>query len=402
MVIASTPELQGMTVVKLKEIAKRNKLSGYSKLRKAEIIKLLRINKLKSKSKTPERKSKTSPIQKTKIEIASTPELQGMTVVQLRNIAKKNKLSGYSKFRKAEFINFLRKNRLRNKSKTPENKESTSPQKSTEDKPKEKYIKIIGPHGKLNKYGLIKSLGAGKYGETFIARNLNKTSNKEADYYAVKIMKNTKDSKEDWDKEVQCLIDIYKICNDVGILCYHESFVSKNNYVIVTEYLDGYVLLHEYLYDKNKKTLMFNRIKQKYPSLSESQIKNKVIEEVEKIYSQIVEVKNKLTSLCISHSDLHLANIMYHPDKQKVKVIDLGKCQTPQEEKKEYTGSNKVYTDMGRLNILRLVLHNNVMNSSNSIKPYSEAALKKLKYFSKYKIDTPNAKCIRKKESPPK
>ena len=399
MVIASTPELQKFTVVKLKEIAKRNKLSGYSKLRKAEIIKLLRINKLKSKSKSPEKKSKTST---SLIEIASTPELQGMTVVQLRNIAKKNKLSGYSKFRKAEFINFLRKNRLKNKTKSPQKKASTSPKPSTQDKIKENYIKIIGPPRKENKYGLLKSLGAGKYGETFIARNLNKTSNKEADYYAVKIMKNTQDSKEDWNKEVQCLIDIYKICNDVGILCYHESFVSKNEYVIVTEYLDGYVLLHEYLYDKNKKTLMFNRIKQKYPSLSDAQIKNKVIEEVENIYSQIVEVKNKLTSLCISHSDLHLANIMYHPDKQKVKVIDLGKCQTPAEEKKEYSGPNKVYTDMGRLNILRLVLYNNIINSSNAIKPHGESELKNLKYFKKYKINVPKQKCVRKKELPPK
>ena len=39
--LQSTPNLSGLTVVQLKEMAKEKGLSGYSRLRKADLIKLL-------------------------------------------------------------------------------------------------------------------------------------------------------------------------------------------------------------------------------------------------------------------------------------------------------------------------------------------------------------------------
>jgi hypothetical protein len=470
MEIPLTPELKTSGVVDLKQIAKRNKLSGYSKLRKAELIELLRRNRLKEKSKTPVKEgkkevssekeksvssSKETPVKegkkevspekeksvitsgkKDKFSIPSTPELKTTDVVDLKQIAKRNKLSGYSKLRKAELIEFLRRNRLKEKSKTPikEGKKEVSLEKEkvipsrmktkspvpvkegkkevTLEKERsvfiprgESYKRIIGPPENKKKYGLIKTIGSGKYGENFLARNLDKQKG-EAEYYAIKILKEHPSSKTDWLKEVECLIDVYQICNSVGILCYHESFIfndgGKKSYVIVTEYLEGYIVIADYLYEeKSNKPLMFQRIKSQYPDLNDRQINNKVIKEVENIYSQIIDVKNKLTSLCIHHSDLHMENIMYNPKTGKIKVIDLGRCQTPEEELKESKGKTSdfywKYSDEARLDYLRLIMYNNILNSRSVMKKHNRERLKKLNIFSRYSVDDPVPNCVRKR-----
>jgi alkylated DNA repair dioxygenase AlkB len=67
--IPLTPELKKTIVVDLKEIAKRNGLSGYSKLKKEELIEFLRRNRKKEKSKSP-----TSPIKEGKKERSPSPK----------------------------------------------------------------------------------------------------------------------------------------------------------------------------------------------------------------------------------------------------------------------------------------------------------------------------------------
>ena len=74
-----------MTVVDLKKEAKKRKLVGYSKLKKADLVKLLKSGKKGSVKKISRKKS-------------------DMTVVQLRALCKKNGIKGYSKLNKVQLL----------------------------------------------------------------------------------------------------------------------------------------------------------------------------------------------------------------------------------------------------------------------------------------------------------
>ena len=77
-----------MTVVQLKERAKKLGCVGYSKMQKVELVRFVRVCKSKSPKKSP------SPSK--------------MTVVQLKATAKKFGCGGYSKLKKAELVRFVR------------------------------------------------------------------------------------------------------------------------------------------------------------------------------------------------------------------------------------------------------------------------------------------------------
>lgn len=218
----------------------------------------------------------------------------------------------------------------------------------------EKYIDILGPNDDPKKYGLITKLGMGKYGVTYKARNMNRQKD-EDEFYAVKILippvnlteETQKELEDDWLKETKCLKDVMTICSQVGILCFKDSFIMNNdkkmNYVIVTPFLDGYINLYDYLFGKDSK------------SISEK--------EARRIYKKVVDVKNALTDLCLTHSDLHTNNIMINPKTNDIKIIDLGRCQTPQEEIQEWNPPSKKwdkYSDEARLRELREQLYQNI------------------------------------------
>jgi serine/threonine protein kinase len=217
------------------------------------------------------------------------------------------------------------------------------------------YMKRIGPPSNPDKYGMIYVLGKGAYGVNYMAKNLDMQPN-ENEYYAVKFLndpRNPKQALEEWEKEKQCLIDVLDLCKKGGVLCYKDSFVFKDSngkeyFVIITPFLEGYLTLNDYM-DKNQLTK----------------------EEALDIYAKIVEIKNDLTDLCISHSDMHLGNIMYNPLTHDIKLIDFGRCQTPDEEIDEWFGDNRIpnrtkdekneqwnkYSDLARLKQIRLAFY---------------------------------------------
>jgi hypothetical protein len=212
-----------------------------------------------------------------------------------------------------------------------------------------KYLDIVGPKDQPDKYALVEELGKGKYGTTYKAKNLIRIKGEEK-YYAVKVLhppkgndtKSIKKVETNWLKEVNCLKDILPICDKVGLLCYKDSFVvdtkGKLEFVIVIPLLEGYITLSDYLdnYDHYDLT--------------------QALEEAKDIYKTVVDIKNSLTDLCINHSDLHTENIMIHPKTKDIKVIDMGKCQTPQQEIEEWKNSIddwNDYSDEARLRQLR-------------------------------------------------
>lgn len=343
----TTPELKSTTKVQLKKVAKQRGLKGYSQLNKEDLVEFIKSQRVKSKSASPKQGKLYYGVDLDQIPVYSQTPPPPYSSYSLTS---KSPPPPYSPSKSPSVIDLISPS-------TNKGKMEKSSSSSKSPSPKEKYIRKIGPLGDEVKYGLISVLGKGKYGSNYRAKNLNKQQG-ENDYYAVKVLEPSSDINE-WMKETMCLINILKVCTQVGILCYKDSFVyptfdssnkfEKMEYVIVSELLEGYQSLASYLYNP-----------QTYEPYGISE------DEAFDIYQQIVDVKNELTALCINHSDLHLENIMIHPKTGDIKVIDLGRCQTPEEELKEWGyGTDKwnSYSDESRFVQLRRALYNAAQGS---------------------------------------
>jgi hypothetical protein len=321
-----------MKVVDLKQKAKQMGLSGYSKLRKADLVKFigqesLSKSMMSKKLKSPSIAQARSPVSLVKVAISpSVSRVASPKVLSPRVASPRVASPRKSPSPRASLVSVSKK------------------------QPSVKRYRIqrkIGPSNDPNKYGLIKVLGKGNYGETHKVVNLNPKQG-EDEFYALKIIffdsSNPARARKNWEREVKCLDEVYHLCHQIGILCYKESFIVGNEFVIVTSLLDKYLSLFDYLFKrKSKKGRDYNLTR---PI-------------VEKIYSDVIEVKNALTKLCINHSDLHAYNIMIEPKTKDVKVIDFGRCQTPEEEIKEWQGDQQswnTYSDDARLDQLLMFL----------------------------------------------
>jgi hypothetical protein len=300
-----------MKVVELKQKAKTMGLSGYSKLKKADLVKMIGQESI---SRSVLKKGKSTA--QSPIKIKSPKLSPRASLISMATLSPKKSTS------------------------------SPKPKKQTSVK-RYRISRKIGPSYDPNKYGLIKILGKGNYGATYKVVNLNRQQG-EDEFYALKILfydqANPTRARKNWEREVQCLDEVYHLCHQMGILCYKQSFIVGDEFVIVTSLLDGYIALWDYLFKrKSKKGRDYDLTK---PI-------------VEKIYSDVIEVKNALTKLCIHHSDLHPFNIMIEPKTRDVKVIDFGRCQTPEEEIKEWQNDQQAwnnYSDEARLDQLLLFL----------------------------------------------
>jgi tRNA A-37 threonylcarbamoyl transferase component Bud32 len=278
--------------------------------------------------------------------------LNRMKLTELKTKAEEMGLNKYKRMKKSELVNLIKNSTIsKSQLKIPlepqpviETKSKIVAEPKTKSRTSSSKIKI---NKIIGKYELVKELGSGVYGTTYKALNTNRAKGEDK-FYAVKLIKLDADPKraiKSWEREVRCLQEVYDICNEVGILCYKESFVEGDNYVIVTSLLDRYVTLHDYLFGSKTKS------KRNY-SLT--------LEMVEQIYSDVIDVKNALTQLCINHSDLHTSNIMIQPITRDLKVIDFGLCKTPEQEEKMYANDpdkRNIYTDLARLKRLREYLY---------------------------------------------
>ena len=136
---------ESMTVVQLKQEAKKLGISGYSTLNKPALVKLLKTKTVTKKpvkktsrkavrkpsrkaTKKPSRKAakKTSRSRKAAIKKSSpkSKKYQSMTVVQLKQSARERGLSGYSKLNKAALLDLLNKETTKKVSKKTTSKKS--------------------------------------------------------------------------------------------------------------------------------------------------------------------------------------------------------------------------------------------------------------------------------------
>ena len=137
--VCDTKTLNNCKVIELKEIARKSKCIGYSKKKKDELITLIkkcrksssRSNKRKSDSN--KKKSDSSKKIGARKSICDDKTLNNCKVVELKEIAKKNKCVGYSKKKKDELITLIKKCR---KSSSRSNKRKSDSNKKKSDSSK--------------------------------------------------------------------------------------------------------------------------------------------------------------------------------------------------------------------------------------------------------------------------
>ena len=87
-----------------------------------------------------------------------------------------------------------------------------------------------------------------------------------------------------------------------NLISLHEVYFEKNSWVLVMEYLPGYVDMFEYI----SKTGVMS------------------VEEAREVLTQLVDTCSYLVSCGVDHRDIKDENILYNPSTQHIKLIDFG------------------------------------------------------------------------------
>lgn len=190
---------------------------------------------------------------------------------------------------------------------TPESKK-----RKYSDKDEEKYLSNRAKRRRTEKefsigpYMILEELGSGAYGTVFKA--------KEVATGRIVAIKKLTIGEETNETEIKILEFLKRICDEY-FLCFYHVLKDKNHLYLVSEYLDGYVRLMDFLV-QNDHQLEDPIEYEKY------QLNNIVLEN--KILCNIAKAIELLHSLHIAHADLSAYNIMVNPLTGQVKLIDFG------------------------------------------------------------------------------
>jgi serine/threonine protein kinase len=159
------------------------------------------------------------------------------------------------------------------------------------------------------RYQVNKILGSGKSAVVYLATDT--THNRLVALKTIEVRQNDPVQLKMVENEIKCLQLLQKYCES-HVLCYIDSgFIiegkDKTYYVIVSKFLEDYITWKEF------KSL------------------NKNIKEATK---NIRNATQFIAELNIFHGDLHDENIMIHPEKLEVRIIDFGHCQLNLDAKK--------------------------------------------------------------------
>ena len=154
-------------------------------------------------------------------------------------------------------------------------------------------------------YKPIRQLGEGGYGSVWLVQRISDDS-----LYAAKIIPDSKCTRKTWCEDRSAMIpdevQLTEALDHPNLINLHELYFEQESWVIVMEYLPGFVDL-------------FEHISQNGP-LS--------VEDARNVLTQLLDTCSYLISFDIDHRDIKDENILYNPTSRRIKLIDFGSAST--------------------------------------------------------------------------
>ena len=168
----------------------------------------------------------------------------------------------------------------------------------------------------------IKLLGEGGYGAVWLVRRIS-----DGTLHAAKIIEDSRCRRKTWcDKRSEKIPEEIMFLENLhhdNLISLHEVYFEKSSWVLVMEYLPGYVDMFEYI----------------------SQTGVMSVEEAREVLTQLVDTCSYLVSCGVDHRDIKDENILYNPSTKNIKLIDFGSASwlpdmtppTPRIKEQKYT-----------------------------------------------------------------
>ena len=160
---------------------------------------------------------------------------------------------------------------------------------------------LSNPSSFSSLYAPIKLLGEGGYGAVWLVKRLSDST-----LHAAKIMKDSKCRRKTWCSNRSMMVPDEIVLSEhlshPNLLHLEEVFFEQESWIIVMEFLSGYMDLFEYT--------------SKNGPLSAEDSKD--------VLRQLIETCYYLVSEDIDHRDIKDENILYNPETKQMKLIDFG------------------------------------------------------------------------------
>ncbi|KAL5257019.1 hypothetical protein ACHWQZ_G012072 [Mnemiopsis leidyi] len=153
-----------------------------------------------------------------------------------------------------------------------------------------------------HKYYVVRKLGSGGYGTVFLVGR--RSDDKK---FAAKIVPQDRCRRTSWCSARQMWIPdevtIWEgLEQDEHIVQLVESYLERGHWILVTEYLTGYLDLFDY----------------------NITIKKLPLSEVKAILRQVIKTCQRLIEVGVDHRDIKDENLLYNPETRHVKLLDFG------------------------------------------------------------------------------
>ena len=150
-------------------------------------------------------------------------------------------------------------------------------------------------------YQPIKLLGEGGYGAVWLVKRIS-----DGTLHAAKIINDSKCKRKSWCEERSALIpDEIKLSETLdhpNLINLHEIYFEQDCWILVMEYLPGYVDLFDHISKNGAMSVVDAR----------------------EVLTQLLDTCSYLVSLGIDHHDIKDENILYNPTTRRIKLIDFG------------------------------------------------------------------------------